>query len=115
MTGNRSWLAAFGIAAIILAATVVLAPRGLGSRGQEKGDRRGAAVSGERSVVCFGYVDVESGVLSLRPSVAGRVVEVPIADNQTVAAGTVLLRLDDTLARHQVEEARADLKTAQAL
>ncbi|OAI50533.1 hypothetical protein AYO44_17700 [Planctomycetaceae bacterium SCGC AG-212-F19] len=113
---NRPWLFGLGVAILIVAATVLLAPRGLGSRRHELGsDRQGAAVSGARSVVCFGYVDVEGGVLAVRPSVAGRVVEVPVAENQTVPAGTILLRLDDTLARHQVEEARADLKTAEAL
>src|SRR5262249_9016078 len=115
MIASRSWLAALGVAAGILAGTVGIAPRGLGGRGQEKGGRQGAAVTGGRSVVCFRYRDVESGGLSLRPSAAGRVADVPVADNQTVSAGAVLLRLDDTLARHLVEEARADLKTAQAL
>jgi multidrug resistance efflux pump len=42
------------------------------------------------------------------------VVEVPVVENQVVPAGTVLLRLDSDLATHQADEARADLKAAEA-
>jgi HlyD family secretion protein len=65
------------------------------------------------SVVCFGYVDVESGVRSLYPLQPGRVEEVFVAENQHVPAGTVLLRLDTRLADGQVRQAKADLDAAQ--
>jgi multidrug resistance efflux pump len=65
-----------------------------------------------KGVVCFGQVDLEHGVTDLNPSVAGRVTVVEVRENQEVKAGTVLLRVDDYLARRRVREARADLEAA---
>jgi multidrug resistance efflux pump len=65
------------------------------------------------SVVCFGYVDVESGIRSLYPLQPGRVEEVDVSENQEVRAGTVLLRLDKGQAEGQVRQARADLEAGQ--
>src|SRR5262245_43995279 len=42
--------------------------------------------------VGLGMADVEGGVLSLYPTVGGRVTEVPVAENDKVRAGAVLLR-----------------------
>jgi multidrug resistance efflux pump len=64
------------------------------------------------AVVCVGYVDVESGVASLAPLGPGRVTRVEAHENQTVQAGTVLVRLDDRQARLRAREARADLEAA---
>ena len=66
------------------------------------------------SVVCFGYADLENGVISLCPSQTGRVVEVPVHENEPVAAGAPLVRLDDHIARLRADEARAALESAQA-
>jgi multidrug resistance efflux pump len=63
-------------------------------------------------VACFGHVDVKHGVTSLFPSQSGRVAEVLVEENQEVKAGTVLLRLDDAVARQRVVEAEADLGAA---
>jgi multidrug resistance efflux pump len=63
-------------------------------------------------VVCFGHVDVEDGIASLYPLVAGRVVAVPAHENTEVKAGADLIRLDDELARLRVREAEADLEAA---
>src|SRR5260370_15248977 len=41
-----------------------------------------------------------------------RVKEVKVKENETVAAGAVLLEMDDTLARTNLERAEADLKAA---
>jgi multidrug resistance efflux pump len=65
-------------------------------------------------VVCFGHVDVEHGVTPLYPLVPGRVVQVDVRESQSVQAGAILLRLDDTLARQRLVEAEADLEAAQA-
>jgi multidrug resistance efflux pump len=65
-------------------------------------------------VVCFGYVDLEPGVAALAPLQPGRVAEVCVRENQHVAAGTVLLRLEDELARGRLAEAQAGLDAAQA-
>src|SRR5438309_997022 len=58
-------------------------------------------------VGCFGFVDVEHGVTPLYPVQPGRVERVLVAEGDGVAAGAVLLRLDDRAARSRVEEARA--------
>ncbi len=78
----------------------------------EKGEA--GADSAEGGVVCYGYADLESGVVSLYPDLTGRVVDVPVHENDVVAAGAVLVRLDDHLARLRVDEARAALESAQA-
>lgn len=63
--------------------------------------------------VCFGHVDLEHGVLSLTPVVAGRVVQVPAQETKEVEKGAVLVQLDDRLARLRVQEAEADLAAGQ--
>jgi multidrug resistance efflux pump len=64
-------------------------------------------------VVCFGYADVEYGVISLHPSQAGRVAAVLVRENEEVDVGAALLRLDDHIAKLQVDEAEAALQAAQ--
>ena len=66
-----------------------------------------AAPPGERheGVVCFGTVDLERGVASLYPLQPGRVAEVLVAENQQVAQGAELLRLEDGVARSRLAEA----------
>src|SRR5581483_1928893 len=58
----------------------------------------------KKLAVCFGYADLEDGVISLNPSQPGRVAEVLVQENDEVAAGAPLLRLDDREARLRVEE-----------
>jgi HlyD family secretion protein len=50
----------------------------------------------------------------LSPQMGGRVVELPYRKGATVAAGALLLRLDDTLQQAQLQLAREDLHTATA-
>jgi multidrug resistance efflux pump len=64
-------------------------------------------------VVCLGYVDLEPTVTSLCPLALGRVTEVLVHENDRVAAGTMLLRLEDTNAKLQVAEAQVALEKAQ--
>lgn len=68
----------------------------------------------EKSVVCYGTVDVEQGVTPLFPLQGGRVVEVMVKDNDAVKSGAPLLRIDDRLANFRLNEAEADLRAAQA-
>jgi multidrug resistance efflux pump len=68
-----------------------------------------AAEEERKLVVCFGYADVERGVVALQSSQGGRVEAVPVEETQDVPAGAVLLHLDDRTARLHVEEARAVL------
>src|SRR5262245_1452214 len=66
-------------------------------------------------VVCYGYADLEDGISYLHPSQPGRVAGIPVKENASVAAGAVLLRLDDRAARYRVAEARAVLDASLAL
>src|SRR5688572_24777398 len=59
------------------------------------------------SVACFGYADVEYGIISLHPTQPGRVAAILVRENEEVEAGTPLLRLDDRMARFQLDEANA--------
>jgi multidrug resistance efflux pump len=67
-----------------------------------------------RTVVCFGHVDLETGVREMHPTMPGRVAEVLVREGEIVPAGVTLLRMEDTLARRRVDEARAALDAAQA-
>lgn len=58
------------------------------------------------------YVRADSAVIA--PRVAGYVAEVAVADNQQVAAGDLLFRLDDRDWRVAVARARADVARARA-
>lgn len=51
---------------------------------------------------------------SLYPVVSGRVAEVMVSENEPVAAGAPLLKVDDRLATIKVRQAQADLDAAQA-
>jgi len=69
----------------------------------------------ERAVVCSGHVDVEDGVAALAPLQPGRVLAVPVRENQRVVAGTVLVELDNTSAAAQLRQAQAEEEAAQAV
>jgi multidrug resistance efflux pump len=64
--------------------------------------------------VCLGHVDVEGGVVSLYPSRPGRVVAIPVHEDESVKQGQVLLEIDDRPARFLVQQAEADLNDATA-
>jgi multidrug resistance efflux pump len=71
----------------------------------------------EKRTVIFGYGDVRGGMRQLYPLLAmpNHVKEVKVKENDTVAAGAVLVEMDDTLARTSLERAEADLKDAEVL
>jgi multidrug resistance efflux pump len=54
-------------------------------------------------------------VTSLYPAQQGEVIEIPVREDETVKAGTVLLRVDDKMARFLLRQAEQDLKSAQLL
>ena len=65
--------------------------------------------------MAFGLVDVESKVRKMYVTVpGGQVSEVLVKEGDSVAAGTVLVRLDDAQARHRVDEAKAAADEAKA-
>jgi multidrug resistance efflux pump len=78
------------------------------------GEEPGTTQPSRPLVVCYGYADLEGGVTSLHPIQSGRVAEVSVKENDTVAKGAVLLRLDDRAAQFRVAEARAVLDQALA-
>src|SRR5438552_2157651 len=115
--GRRRWLV--WLPAIALA-TVSLVIAGWAIR-QEKATNSDAPSSASPTedelkpvVVCLGVVDFEGGVLSLLPSVFGRVVDLPAVENASVRSGAVLLRIDDEAARARLAEAEAALEAALA-
>ena len=65
-------------------------------------------------VVCLGTADVRGGVVTLLPTVSGRVLLVNVEDGAEVKAGQVLVKLDDRLAQTQLREAEAALESAEA-
>ena len=70
------------------------------------------AASRSEGVICFGTVDLERGVSSLYPLQPGRVTEVLVAENQEVAQGAELVRLEDRIARSRLAEAEAGVELA---
>lgn len=66
----------------------------------------------EGKSVAIAYVDVESGLTPLYPVQPGRVAAVMLEENKEVEAGTPLFRLDDTLAKEAVAQAKIDLNAA---
>ncbi|HEV3084948.1 MAG TPA: HlyD family efflux transporter periplasmic adaptor subunit [Gemmataceae bacterium] len=82
---------------------------------KEPSDGRAAqGVSKSEGVICLGDVDLEHGITALSVLQPGRVAELLAHENDRVAAGAVLLRLDDAVARLQVAEARVALEKAQS-
>jgi membrane fusion protein (multidrug efflux system) len=57
---------------------------------------------------------IRGDITSLAPKVAGYVMEVAVADNQTVRAGDVLFRIDDQDYRARLAEAAANIQAANA-
>jgi multidrug resistance efflux pump len=87
----------------------------LAMRGTESKTSPTTAPAGPVPVaVCFGRIDVPSGVVSLHPLQSGRVEEVCVKDGQDVQVGEVLLVLDRQLAEQLVTQAREDLAAAKA-
>ncbi len=86
----------------------------IGGCGGLSGDGKGlpASPSAEPAVVCLGYVDVEGGLATLASECPGSVAAVLVQENQVVQAGEVLVKLDTTDARKQVESAQTAVAAA---
>jgi HlyD family secretion protein len=61
-----------------------------------------------------GFVDVETRLINLFPTQPGKIVELPVHEDQAVLKDALLLRVDDRLAKLRVKEAEADVKAAEA-
>ncbi len=64
------------------------------------------------AAVGIGHVDVEGGVTFPYPAGPGRVVDVLVREGQAVKQGDVLFRLDDFLARQDVQSAERAVRAA---
>jgi multidrug resistance efflux pump len=69
--------------------------------------------SDKEGVVCTGYVDLEHGIRSLAPLRPGRVVAILANENEHVKTGTPILRLEDEVAKFQVESAESTVSAAE--
>lgn len=58
---------------------------------------------------------LDADVVHIAPSVSGRILRLPVAENQLVKEGDVLFEIDPEPYRLAVEQAAADLKAAEAL
>jgi multidrug resistance efflux pump len=88
---------------------------GQGGGAQQAAAKPGAPAAGSKSLVCYGFVDIDGGVTPLYPLQQGRVEKVYVKENQVLSDkdDLKLLKLDDTLAKQRLEEAAADLKAAE--
>jgi len=57
---------------------------------------------------------IAARTVTISPQISAQVVDVPVTDNQTVDAGTVLVRLDASDSKVQVDQAKAQVDAAQA-
>ncbi len=57
---------------------------------------------------------IATRTVTISPQISAEVVDVPVTDNQTVTAGTVLVRLDDSDSKVQVDQAKSQVDAAQA-
>jgi HlyD family secretion protein len=92
---------------IIVAAAVVI---GLGVA--QAVARMGGVESEQGRLEASGFIEAEE--ISIAPEVGGQVVELSVAEGDTVEAGQALVRLDDTLLQAQAEVERAGLEVAEA-
>jgi hypothetical protein len=112
MKTYRRFLSRFGFLCLaLLVASVTCAEWGLKLSGSGP-PSDATSLAADESLVCFGHVDMEHGVASLYPLLPGRVTKVDVRETEAVKAGTVLLRLDDQLARLRVKEAESNLEAA---
>jgi multidrug resistance efflux pump len=83
------------------------------SESSEHSQEKSAGATEGEGIVCFGQVDLIHGVTALVPLQPGRVTELLVEEGQTVAEGTVLVRLEDKAARSRIAEAQAALDEAE--
>jgi multidrug resistance efflux pump len=65
-----------------------------------------------RDTFATAHVDVEGGVRYLYPTQHGRIAKLPVAEDEVVEEGTVLLQIDDRLQKAQQTEAEVALEAA---
>lgn len=111
LSNRRWWLLALALAVGLAGAGEMLTVALRGN--SEAGAAPASSESAYRKVVAFGHVDVEARVRKMYVTVPGGLVsEVLVKEGESVPAGAVLVRLDDTQARRSVDEAKAAVDQA---
>lgn len=65
------------------------------------------------SITAVGTLQADESVI-IRPEIAGRVAEISFTEGQPVKQGSLLLKLDDSVAQAEVDQAEADLALARS-
>lgn len=110
MKGIAPWV--IGIALVVVMFIVVKML--VGGSAANDNIKKDADSPAPDKVLCWGYFDGEKGVAALDPRQFGDVTDV-LPENTRVTRGTVLLQIDDTVARLKVKEAKEQLTLAQDL
>jgi multidrug resistance efflux pump len=104
------WLLVLGV--LLLLGTATGSRLALNNGAGESPKPAATPARSEAKSVAIAYVDVESGLTPLYPVRPGRVTAVMLEENKEVEADTPLFRLDDTLAKGEVAQAKIDLNAA---
>ncbi len=107
-----------------LASTLLLATALACSGSSERGDRPSTTAPLVEAVEArFGAIPLEEAMpgvvrarnqVTIRPEVAGRIVEVMVRSGEAVDRGQALVRLDEVEARERLRQAEADVRLAEA-
>jgi membrane fusion protein (multidrug efflux system) len=100
-----------GLGVVLLAGSITVAVLTLHPSSRADGPSS-ANGKGDRRAVAVAFVDVEGGVRPLYPTQPGRVVELPVGEGVEVNEGTLLLKVDDTLAKLLLAQAEIDAQAA---
>jgi multidrug resistance efflux pump len=114
-THRRPFLIFWILGVVALVASTAGAISALHSRHDQEVKAQPGSVTTAKpaaSLTAYGTIDIDSGITPLFPTVAGRVVEVLVHENDKVKAGAPLVRLDDRLAKQRLKEAEAALAVA---
>jgi HlyD family secretion protein len=93
---------------------VVLLLPALVLQGCAPDDAQATATSPAPSFLARGIVDVQGGLVSVRPRRTGQLIEITAASGQDVSRGTVLAKLQGETQNAEADAARADVVRARA-
>jgi multidrug resistance efflux pump len=112
---RRPWGFVFGALLLAVSFAVAWSVLNTPSRAQSPGNGNGHGSPGRggRNAVAIAYVDHPEGVSNLYPTRQGLVKSLPVAEGVEVAKGTVLLEVDDTIAKLQKKEVELAVKAAE--
>src|SRR5690606_14141020 len=108
--GARWWAQRDGAGTVIAAPAPATAPTPANSKVRVE-VARVTSVRLERTVAAVGTLRSHDSVM-LRPEISGRIVEINFTEGGKVEKGQVLVRLDDSVPKAKLQQARANLKLA---